>query len=897
MAAVGPFKATLSYSWDGNTGDSSHQLDVPVEAAIVRYSNENEIRLNIDVGSLASKPDDNEDGGNDAKKKKTSPAPPPLPPPAAAKSPAATPRRNPRRRCSVETAVGLRGASAYSTPAAVKSRVTRTPDRSTDDGPVDLAAAVRLPRAAKMNSRSSTSASASGRVTRSNAKTRPSAIGPSPNALRAAIAKPKGRSSSKKKVGYAFDTSASARDDVVKDSKQVDSKTPVWMLLLSRSGIDNVTNASNTSTGATDQTVLAAYRILGNPPQPDELHSQRQTKGSRPSYQSFCLKSSGSDGACVSFAPFTPTDDVLHVAFRRDSRVATRRVGTRGQPETSVCLVQSYEPSIPSVALVARAGLKRKGGRANHSGSSSSINISSIRFQTLVESQLFQSSLVSASRLDACSTLGSVAPAGGGNMSCDDDEMKRFDEERERATSLAGDMLTATVIASYSRRVTSNKGRGDEGDGAEASSMKRGASTATATDLSITASGCDALVATEGDDDFLFVTPGDVDQISDYIFLLAAQAKRGVFNSLDLKNGHRKRSTMAGALGIGSLGIRCRHCGGKSSGSYFSSSVTNVNSALTNLHGHLMKCEHCPGQTKQAVERAKSRQWKQSDGLKGQPEGRRRLFERIIDASFTGGDAASRAVVAAHLEKVVATSLAPKKGEETGEKKKSIAELTSTSFADRGGDCDAVAAIVDGADAKGANLRDNSAESSPLEKATFSLGRGESSAYPGTPPIMSKTTIESMVSPVRRSESKQTVNQSAPDPEGIDIDLDQLFEALDADANDSDDGAAKDCNGSTDPSNCGALNTSEGGSRGQSSSTMLTTPRSRHVEDADDVSVAGMTPIPITTGSVRNSRDGEAYVLDDITTPTRNFLTKLFGAESAGLTPFSLLKGPPTDSD
>jgi len=153
------------------------------------------------------------------------------------------------------------------------------------------------------------------------------------------------------------------------------------------------------------------------------------------------------------------------------------------------------------------------------------------------------------------------------------------------------------------------------------------------------------------------------------------------------------------------------------------------------------------------------------------------------------------------------------------------------------------------------------------------------------------------VSPVRRSESKQTVNQSAPDPEGIDIDLDQLFEALDADANDSDDGAAKDCNGSTDPSNCGALNTSEGGSRGQSSSTMLTTPRSRHVEDADDVSVAGMTPIPITTGSVRNSRDGEAYVLDDITTPTRNFLTKLFGAESAGLTPFSLLKGPPTDSD
>ena len=69
------------------------------------------------------------------------------------------------------------------------------------------------------------------------------------------------------------------------------------------------------------------------------------------------------------------------------------------------------------------------------------------------------------------------------------------------------------------------------------------------------------------------------------------------------------------------------------------------------------------------------------------------------------------------------------------------------------------------------------------------------------------------------------------------------------------------------------------------------------MEGADEVSVAGMTPIPITAGNAHTSRNGDAYVLDDITTPTRNFLTKLFGAESAGLTPFSLLKGPPMDSD
>jgi hypothetical protein len=223
-----------------------------------------------------------------------------------------------------------------------------------------------------------------------------------------------------------------------------------------------------------------------------------------------------------------------------------------------------------------------------------------------------------------------------------------------------------------------------------------------------------------------------------------------------------------------------------------------------------MKCEHCPDQTKQAVERAKSRQWKQLDELKGQPQGPSywsRLFERITDASFTGGDAASRAVVAAHLEKLVA-SLAPKKEEEKEKEKKSIAELNSASSTDRRGDGDVVAAIVvkstsrDGGNAKAADLRDDSAGNlpfqespSPSKKATFALGGGEAAAHPSTPPVMSKTTIESMVSPVRRSESKQAVNPSTapptPDLGGMDIDLDQLFEALDANANDSDNGAAK----------------------------------------------------------------------------------------------------------
>ena len=161
----------------------------------------------------------------------------------------------------------------------------------------------------------------------------------------------------------------------------------------------------------------------------------------------------------------------------------------------------------------------------------------------------------------------------------------------------------------------------------------------------------------EDDDDFYFVTSDDIGKIPTYILLLLAQAKRSRLNASDIS----RRSSSVGLV-PGTLGIQCRHCCGKrGSGTYFPPNAPKLSrGSAPCLHSHLQRCEACPKIIKAALQKERNRAVEGANdgdaegvGEHNQQQHWQLLFDRIGDESFDGGDGNSRAVVKAHLSKLL----------------------------------------------------------------------------------------------------------------------------------------------------------------------------------------------------------------------------------------------------
>ena len=116
--------------------------------------------------------------------------------------------------------------------------------------------------------------------------------------------------------------------------------------------------------------------------------------------------------------------------------------------------------------------------------------------------------------------------------------------------------------------------------------------------------------------DFCFLFPDDTDYLTDYLFILFAQVKKGIMNESDRAKANRASSQLH-------FGIRCRHCGGNErvnrirkktcfvlsllslawahptlffvlytiQGSYFPSTKKNLQACTATLHTHLISCK------------------------------------------------------------------------------------------------------------------------------------------------------------------------------------------------------------------------------------------------------------------------------------------------------------------
>ncbi len=139
---------------------------------------------------------------------------------------------------------------------------------------------------------------------------------------------------------------------------------------------------------------------------------------------------------------------------------------------------------------------------------------------------------------------------------------------------------------------------------------------------------------------FYFVTPEEKDKLSDYMFLLMAQVKRGELTTKDLDNARRKNS----ALVVGYLGLRCRHCGGTERGHYFPTTSKNLQACPSMIFKHLMSCHQCPSRTKQQLKVLKTKHKTQvlENGSGIQITFFNTLWQRIRDSNFNGGDDETR---------------------------------------------------------------------------------------------------------------------------------------------------------------------------------------------------------------------------------------------------------------
>ena len=147
---------------------------------------------------------------------------------------------------------------------------------------------------------------------------------------------------------------------------------------------------------------------------------------------------------------------------------------------------------------------------------------------------------------------------------------------------------------------------------------------------------------------FYFVTPEDRTILTDFMFMLVAQVKRGTLSSKDRDNARRKNSTLT----EGYLGLRCRHCGGMERGNYFPTTCKNLQACPSMIFKHLMSCDKCPQKIKQLLKIAKTKHKAQVlEKESGAQIGfYNTLWQRIHDPNFNGGSDGSKDEVLSTLK-------------------------------------------------------------------------------------------------------------------------------------------------------------------------------------------------------------------------------------------------------
>ena len=149
---------------------------------------------------------------------------------------------------------------------------------------------------------------------------------------------------------------------------------------------------------------------------------------------------------------------------------------------------------------------------------------------------------------------------------------------------------------------------------------------------------------------FYFISPEDKTIVSDFMFLLMAQVKRGTLNSKDRDNARRKNSVFTERY----LGLRCRHCGGIERGNYFPTTCKNLQACPSMIFKHLMSCDKCPPKMKQLLKTTKSKHKAQVLEKENGAQIRfyNTLWERIHDSNFDGGNDDSRDKVISILKDI-----------------------------------------------------------------------------------------------------------------------------------------------------------------------------------------------------------------------------------------------------
>ncbi len=158
--------------------------------------------------------------------------------------------------------------------------------------------------------------------------------------------------------------------------------------------------------------------------------------------------------------------------------------------------------------------------------------------------------------------------------------------------------------------------------------------------------GVDA-VRSNIDDTGYFVTPAESLLLTDFMFIVIAQVKRGELTVEDLSNARRKNSI----LRPGYLGLRCRHCGGTKRGHYFPTTSKNLQATPSMIYKHLLTCNECPQSVKQVLKIAKAKHKSQvvQNGTT-QIGFFNTLWERIRDPLYSGGSEKSRREVSEILQ-------------------------------------------------------------------------------------------------------------------------------------------------------------------------------------------------------------------------------------------------------
>ena len=148
-----------------------------------------------------------------------------------------------------------------------------------------------------------------------------------------------------------------------------------------------------------------------------------------------------------------------------------------------------------------------------------------------------------------------------------------------------------------------------------------------------------------------FILPEDFECLTDYHVLLFAQTKSGKMTQSDITKTNRLNSAHC----VGYPGLRCAHCGGNERGSYFPTTMRNLNGSTPTLHAHVVSCRHVPSTVLRALKTAKIRHKQQ---VMTKPSGGitvffTKLWERIHSESFNGAGGSDLQIVVDKLNSIV----------------------------------------------------------------------------------------------------------------------------------------------------------------------------------------------------------------------------------------------------